>query len=180
MQRSVGAARVFVAEFLKDPCEQTECPLVPKTFSPGPEFFSDSGAGGFLTFLLCLSHKLSSTLMKSPRSQAKLVHSHREEVFGTKPPRTSQRAPRAREPESRRPREPDGFLGLAPSQGVIQKRAPPERSPHAPKCEDRTQQETLQQERCARREAWDSTKKFHRLNVADRSLVTTKTIFEET
>ena len=40
-----------------------------------------------------------------------------------------------------------------PSQGVIEKCQPHERSPYAPQFEDRTQEETLQQERCAR---WQS------------------------
>ena len=43
--------------------------------------------------------------------------------------------------------------------GVIQKCEPQERNPCAPKIEDRTQEETLQQEPCARREAWDLAKK---------------------
>ena len=37
-----------------------------------------------------------------------------------------------------------------PSQGIIQKCEPQERVPWAPKFEDRTQDETLRQERCAR------------------------------
>ena len=35
--------------------------------------------------------------------------------------------------------------------------------------EDRIQEETLQQERCARREAWDSAKKVHKLNDKDKA-----------
>ena len=46
-----------------------------------------------------------------------------------------------------------------PSQGVMPKCEPQDRNPCAPKFEDRTRQETLQQERCARREAWDLAKK---------------------
>ena len=42
-----------------------------------------------------------------------------------------------------------------PSQGVMQKCEPQERNPCAPKFAERTQEETLQQERCARREAWN-------------------------
>ena len=40
-----------------------------------------------------------------------------------------------------------------PSQVVIHKCEPHERGPYAPKFGDRTQEETLQQETCARREA---------------------------
>ena len=42
-----------------------------------------------------------------------------------------------------------------PSQGIIQKCEPQEKIPWAPKFEERTQDETLEQEQCARREAWD-------------------------
>ena len=42
-----------------------------------------------------------------------------------------------------------------PSQGVVQKCEPQEQIPWAPKFEERTQDETLEQEQCARREAWD-------------------------
>ena len=45
--------------------------------------------------------------------------------------------------------------GKCPSQGVAQKCEPQDRNPWAPKFEERTQEETLQQERCARREAKD-------------------------
>ena len=64
-----------------------------------------------------------------------------------------------------------------PSQGVL-KCQPHERGPYASKFEDRTQEETLQQERCARREAWDLAINVHKL--FDRSLVTTTAIFDET
>ena len=47
-----------------------------------------------------------------------------------------------------------------PSQGVMQKW---ERFPWAPKIEERTQDETLKQERCARREAWDLAKDVYKL-----------------
>ena len=43
-----------------------------------------------------------------------------------------------------------------PSQGAVQKCQPPDCNPCAPKFEDGILQETLQQERCARREAWDT------------------------
>ena len=42
-----------------------------------------------------------------------------------------------------------------PSRGIIQKFEPHERSPCAPKFEERSQEETLHQESCARREALD-------------------------
>ena len=50
-----------------------------------------------------------------------------------------------------------------PSQGVMQKCEPHERKPCAPKFEERTQEETLQHERCARREAWKLAKSVHKL-----------------
>ena len=56
-----------------------------------------------------------------------------------------------------------------PSQGVIQKCEPQERNPRAPTFEDRTHQETLQQERCARREAWDSAKSVYKLKTKDKA-----------
>ena len=45
-----------------------------------------------------------------------------------------------------------------PSQGIMQKCEPQERKPCAHKFEDKTLLETMQQERCARREAWDLAK----------------------
>ena len=53
--------------------------------------------------------------------------------------------------------------GTGPSQGMMQTCEPQERSPCEPKFEDRTVQETLQQERCARREAWDLAKHVQKL-----------------
>ena len=47
-----------------------------------------------------------------------------------------------------------------PSQGVTQKC---ERNPGAPSFEQRTQDETLHQERCARRVAWDLAKSVYKL-----------------
>ena len=41
-----------------------------------------------------------------------------------------------------------------PSRGVTEKCEPHDRSPGAPRFEERTRDETLQQERCARRAAW--------------------------
>ena len=45
-----------------------------------------------------------------------------------------------------------------PSQGVIQHTGSHERSPKTSKFEDRTQEETLKQERRARRDAWNMQK----------------------
>ena len=45
-----------------------------------------------------------------------------------------------------------------PSRGIIPKCEPHERGPCAPKIGERSQDETLQQERCVRREAWDLAK----------------------
>ena len=50
-----------------------------------------------------------------------------------------------------------------PSRGIVQKCAPHERSPCAPKFEERSQEETLHQEGCARRAAWDLTKNIYKL-----------------
>ena len=50
-----------------------------------------------------------------------------------------------------------------PSQGIIQKCEPQERNPRAPKFEERTQDETLKQERCARRDAWELAQDVYKL-----------------
>ena len=47
-----------------------------------------------------------------------------------------------------------------PTQGIIQKCEPHECSPCASRFEERSQGETLKQERCARREAWNLAKIF--------------------
>ena len=54
-----------------------------------------------------------------------------------------------------------------PSQGVIEKCEPHERSPYAPQFEDRTQEETLQQERCARWQSQEMAKHVRKLNDKD-------------
>ena len=46
---------------------------------------------------------------------------------------------------------------------------PQERNPCAPKYEERTLQETLRHERCARREAWDLAKHVYKLNTRDKA-----------
>ena len=50
-----------------------------------------------------------------------------------------------------------------PSQRVIQKCKTQDRIPRSPKFEDGSQEETLQQERCARREAWEMANKCPRV-----------------
>ena len=50
-----------------------------------------------------------------------------------------------------------------PSQGVMQKCVLQERIPSTPKFEERTQDETLKQERCARRDARDLAKDVYKL-----------------
>ena len=54
-----------------------------------------------------------------------------------------------------------------PSRGVNQKCELYERTPCALRFEERTQDETLHQERCARRVAWDLAKRVHKLNSKD-------------
>ena len=49
------------------------------------------------------------------------------------------------------------------SQRIIQKCAPQERNPWAPKFEERTQDEALKQERCGRKDAWELAKNVHKL-----------------
>ena len=50
-----------------------------------------------------------------------------------------------------------------PSRGFIHKCEPHERNLCAPKFEERSQEETLHQERCARRAAWDLAKSVYKL-----------------
>ena len=57
-----------------------------------------------------------------------------------------------------------------PSPGVIQKCEPHERNLCTPRSEDRTQDESLHQERCARRVAWDSAKRVYKLKNTDKAL----------
>ena len=56
-----------------------------------------------------------------------------------------------------------------PSQGVVPKCEPQERNPCAPKIEDRTLQGTLQQDRCARREAWDLANRVYKHKTKDKA-----------
>ena len=56
----------------------------------------------------------------------------------------------------------DGVRGSGLSRGFIQKCAPHERSPCAPKFEDRSHEETLTQERCARKAGWDLAKDVYK------------------
>ena len=56
-----------------------------------------------------------------------------------------------------------------PSRGIIQKCEPHERSPCAPRFEERSQEETLHQERRARRAAWDLAKNIDKLKNAEKA-----------
>ena len=60
-----------------------------------------------------------------------------------------------------------------PSRGIIQKCEPHERSSCAPGFEERSQEETLHQESCARRVAWDLVKNICKLKNADKALFCT-------
>ena len=60
-----------------------------------------------------------------------------------------------------------------PSRGIIQKCAPHERSPCAPKFGERSHEETLHQERCARKAAWDLAKNIYKLKYSDRTTLYT-------
>ena len=53
--------------------------------------------------------------------------------------------------------------GRKPSLGVVQPTHPHERSFFAPKYEERCQEDTLTNERCARREAWDMSNNVYKL-----------------
>ena len=55
------------------------------------------------------------------------------------------------------------------SRGIIQKCAPHERSPCAPKSEERSHVETLIQERCARKAAWYLAKNIFKLKNSDKA-----------
>ena len=57
-----------------------------------------------------------------------------------------------------------------PSRGIIQKCAPLERSHCAPKFGEISHEETLHQERCARKAAWDLAKNIYRLKHSDKKL----------
>ena len=57
----------------------------------------------------------------------------------------------------------------ASSRGIIQKCAPHEHSLCAPKFEDRSHEETLIQERCARKAAWDLAKNIYKLKNSDKA-----------
>ena len=52
---------------------------------------------------------------------------------------------------------------------IIPKCASQERSPCAPKCEERSHEENLHQERCARRAAWDLAKNIYKLKNSDKA-----------
>ena len=56
-----------------------------------------------------------------------------------------------------------------PSRGIVQKCAPHERGPCAPKFDKRSHEETLHQERCARKAAWDLAKNIYKLKNSDKT-----------
>ena len=56
-----------------------------------------------------------------------------------------------------------------PSRGIIQKCAPHERSPCAPKFGERLHEETLIQEGCARKAAWDLAKHIYKHKNSDKA-----------
>ena len=56
-----------------------------------------------------------------------------------------------------------------PSQGVTQPSDPHERSLYAPKIEDRNREETLQQERYSRGDAWKMAKNLLKLKQKDKA-----------
>ena len=74
---------------------------------------------------------------------------------------------------SNSPNAPDTKLEFkkerGPSRAIIQKCAPHERSPCAPKFEERPHDETLQQERCARKAPGDLAKNIHKLKNSDKT-----------
>ena len=56
-----------------------------------------------------------------------------------------------------------------PLRGIIQKCAPHERSPCAPKFGERSHEETFHQERCARKAAWDLARNIYKLKNLDKT-----------
>ena len=60
-----------------------------------------------------------------------------------------------------------------PSQGIIQKCEPHERSLCAPNFEERSHEETLHQGRCARKAAWDVAKIIYKLKNPDKTTLYT-------
>ena len=78
--------------------------------------------------------------------------------------------------------------GEGPSQCVIEQSEPHERILFSLKFEDRSQEDSLQQERCARRDAWDRAQNCPKVQrkgdshilLAFKSLVITSSIFDET
>ena len=56
-----------------------------------------------------------------------------------------------------------------PSRSVIQKGEPHERNPCAPTSEERTPEETSRQEECARKAAWDLSRKIYKVKAEDKA-----------
>ena len=57
-----------------------------------------------------------------------------------------------------------------PSLGKVQVKSPHQRSPHAKKIEDRSQEEAERQQRCARSKAWNFAKNFHKLKEEEKAI----------
>ena len=74
-----------------------------------------------------------------------------------------------RKTPSNSPKTPGTKFGKkkGPSRGLIQKCAPHERGPCAPKFEESSHEETSHQERFARKAAWDLAKHMHKLKNSD-------------
>ena len=58
-----------------------------------------------------------------------------------------------------------------PSLGKIQVKLPHQRSPYAVKFEDRAQEETARQQRCAQSEAWNLAKNIYKLKEKDKTTI---------
>ena len=76
---------------------------------------------------------------------------------------TPSNSPKAPGTKKKKTRERKG-----PSRGIIQKCAPHQRSPCAPKFGERSHEETLHQEGCARRAAWDLAQNICKLKKPDK------------
>ena len=116
--------------------------------------------------------------VEPPEIQVNSTAGH--DILGT----SAQRAPHRRytiRPIKNRERK-------GPSQGDTQHSEPCERGPHAPNFEERSQEEAMRQERCARRDAWEMVKKYlqtqrkgqSHILLAVRSLAISSAIFDET
>ena len=97
------------------------------------------------TIGLCISSFLSEKILREPR---KLGSKHSKSIW----------------------HKINKILGnKEPSRGIIQKCAPHERSPCAPNLGERSHEETLHQEGCARRAAWDLAEIIYKLKNSNKS-----------